>query len=32
MLLLSDPQFTAFTLMMFSAVGRKPETPRTLST
>jgi len=31
MLLLSDPQFTAFTPMMFSAMGRKPETPRTPS-
>jgi len=28
MLLLSDPQFTAFTPTMFSAMGRKPETPR----
>jgi hypothetical protein len=27
MLLLSDPQFTAFTPTMFSAIGRKPETP-----
>jgi len=27
MLLLSDRQFTAFTPMMFSAMGRKPETP-----
>jgi SAM-dependent methyltransferase len=31
MLLLSDPQFTAFTSTMFSAMGRKPETPRTPS-
>jgi SAM-dependent methyltransferase len=31
MLLLSDPQFTAFTPTMFSAMGRKPETPRTPS-
>jgi SAM-dependent methyltransferase len=29
MLLLSDPQFIAFTPMMFSAMGRKAETPRT---
>ena len=31
MVLLCDPQFTAFTPTMFSAMGRKPETPRTLS-
>jgi SAM-dependent methyltransferase len=31
MLLLSDPQFTAFTPTMFSAMGRRPETPRTPS-
>jgi hypothetical protein len=31
MLLLSDAQFTAFTSTMFSAMGRKPETPRTPS-
>ena len=31
MLLLSDPQFTAFTSTMFSAMGRKPKTPRTPS-
>jgi hypothetical protein len=31
MLLLSDPQFTAFTSTMFSAMGRKPETARTPS-
>jgi SAM-dependent methyltransferase len=31
MLLLSDPQFTDFTPTMFSAMGRKPETPRTPS-
>lgn len=31
MALLSDPQFTAFTTTMFSAFGRNPGTPRTLS-
>ena len=30
MLLLSDPQFTDFTSTMFSAVGRQPQTGRTL--
>jgi len=31
MSLLSDPQFTAFTPTMFSAMGRNPGAPRTLS-
>jgi hypothetical protein len=29
MLLLRDPRFTAFTPTMFSAMGRKPQTPGT---
>jgi hypothetical protein len=32
MSLLTDPRFTAFTPTMFSAMGRKPQTPGTPST